>query len=624
MPSDDAAPFPYAEEGLLNEAATRRAPVQWRCVEPAQDHLPARRHGHTLTLVGRRLFMLGGKVPYRPGALDVQIFDLDTRVWSSHTADHEAVAGGDAPTHRWGHSACLMGSSDLVIFGGFDHECNMNDLWALDVHSLVWRSLSPKGTAPQYRAYHSALAAPLPADDGDASQASWKMIIFGGACCVGGPYRYYQDVVMLDWDEMKWTTCKCVGDKPSGRSQHSARLLGDSMLVFGGYDSTHVFGDVHLLRLVGRPLAWQRVQLTGLGPESLAQLAPRDFRIFSARRPLISVGSYSVVLGGFNERVRALYSESTSEDDKDYDDREYKVHILDMRLRRWVRVLGVGLGPCELMQGGAANGWEAMIFGGTEGVSSEENALCALDLSPFFLPTLSRRAPPSPLSALSADLRGLLEQETYKDVSFVLEEDKVIRAHRCILAARCPVLRAMLESGMAESGAEVIPIRDLPYAGFYALLQFIYTGTADITAHVAQDVFVVAHQYGMEDLKDQCEHELVSQLLSGAPLEVETGGGEEAGRGKEAATDDLVATSPDETSAGSPSLAALLIFLRLADLHSARKLAAICLDLLAANHLHYAPGLADNHLLAEAGGPLSPDLRLALERTIAHLQQQRA
>jgi hypothetical protein len=29
----------------------------------------------------------------------------------------------------------------------------------------------------------------------------------------------------------------------------------------------------------------------------------------------------------------------------------------------------------------------------------------------------------------------------------------------------------MLESGMAESGAEVIPIRDLPYAGFYALLQ---------------------------------------------------------------------------------------------------------------------------------------------------------
>lgn len=160
-------------------------------------------------------------------------------------------------------------------------------------------------------------------------------------------------------------------------------------------------------------------------------------------------------------------------------------------------------------------------------------------------------------------------------------------------------------------------------------------------------------KYGMEDLKDQCEHELVSQLLGGAPLEVETttDGGEEAGRGKEAATDDLIATSPAEPSAGSPSLAALLIFLRLADLHSARKLAAICLgtvhpspkaacrgrltdcacagcwmdlrpDLLAANHLHYAPGLADKHLVAQAGGPLSPDLHLALERTIAHLQQQ--
>jgi hypothetical protein len=51
-------------------------------------------------------------------------------VWSSHTADQEAVARGDAPTHRWGHSACLVGSSDLVIFGGFDHECNMYD-WSI-------------------------------------------------------------------------------------------------------------------------------------------------------------------------------------------------------------------------------------------------------------------------------------------------------------------------------------------------------------------------------------------------------------------------------------------------------------------------------------------------------------
>lgn len=60
------------------------------------------------------------------------------------------------------------------------------------------------------------------------------MFIFGGSCCIGGPYRYYQDVVMLDWDSMAWRTCKCVGEKPSPRAQHSVRLLGKSMLVFGG------------------------------------------------------------------------------------------------------------------------------------------------------------------------------------------------------------------------------------------------------------------------------------------------------------------------------------------------------------------------------------------------------
>jgi hypothetical protein len=115
--------------------------VQWRCVEPAQDHLPARRHGHTLTrtpplspdahlsqltppkiiiiihlttilvradalpVVGRRLFMLGGKVPYRPGALDVQIFDLDTRCGARRPAPQ--------PWWRWSAMSSFYTGPDM-------------------------------------------------------------------------------------------------------------------------------------------------------------------------------------------------------------------------------------------------------------------------------------------------------------------------------------------------------------------------------------------------------------------------------------------------------------------------------------------------------------------------------
>lgn len=56
------------------------------------------------------------------------------------------------------------------------------------------------------------------------------------------------------------------------------------------------------------------------------------------------------------------------------------------------------------------------------------------------------------------------------------------------------VLRAMLESGMAETSAKEIIIRDVPFSGFNALLQFIYSGSADISPGIAHDVFAVANQ----------------------------------------------------------------------------------------------------------------------------------
>lgn len=55
------------------------------------------------------------------------------------------------------------------------------------------------------------------------------------------------------------------------------------------------------------------------------------------------------------------------------------------------------------------------------------------------------------------------------------------------------VLRAMFESGMVESEATEIVIRDVSFSGFHSLLQFIYSGTADITGAIAHDVFAVAN-----------------------------------------------------------------------------------------------------------------------------------
>lgn len=67
----------------------------------------------------------------------------------------------------------------------------------------------------------------------------------------------------------------------------------------------------------------------------------------------------------------------------------------------------------------------------------------------------------------------------------------------------------------------------------------------------------------MLELKDQCEMELIRQLLSGSSLELEH---------EERGTISLVELGP-----GPPFLISVVAFLRLADAYSAQKLTALCL-----------------------------------------------
>ena len=46
-----------------------------------------------------------------------------------------------------------------------------------------------------------------------------------------------------------WYTPEVTGKKPPARSGHSAALLNDKMLIFGGWDMPAVFNDVHVFDL---------------------------------------------------------------------------------------------------------------------------------------------------------------------------------------------------------------------------------------------------------------------------------------------------------------------------------------------------------------------------------------
>ena len=97
--------------------------------------VPASRAYHSLTQVGRRLYIFGG-MTFLYGKThrmnDLHYYNIDTRRWTT------PYASGHWPAHRSGHTATLLQKGDstshLFVFGGIDG----SDLYCadLDVYSL--------------------------------------------------------------------------------------------------------------------------------------------------------------------------------------------------------------------------------------------------------------------------------------------------------------------------------------------------------------------------------------------------------------------------------------------------------------------------------------------------------
>jgi N-acetylneuraminic acid mutarotase len=71
------------------------------------------------------------------------------------------------------------------------------------------------------------------------------MIMFGGS---GGNYSF-NDLYKFDMRSQKWTKLEPLGELPSPREGHTAKVIGqDKMMVHGGVDqSEKIFNDTYVL-----------------------------------------------------------------------------------------------------------------------------------------------------------------------------------------------------------------------------------------------------------------------------------------------------------------------------------------------------------------------------------------
>lgn len=158
---------------------------------------PKPRNAQTVTAIGAKLYLFGGHSG-TTHLRDLHVFDTSTLTWS------QPEAGGTPPPGLRGHTATLVGGSKILLFGGFDGRGRSNDLYILDTSTCTWESPPP------------LLSAGLPGGESSGTGGSGAGTVLASA--------------------------------PSGRQRHTACLVNNRHLfIIGGFNGSEWLQDVHVL-----------------------------------------------------------------------------------------------------------------------------------------------------------------------------------------------------------------------------------------------------------------------------------------------------------------------------------------------------------------------------------------
>ncbi|KAF2752339.1 hypothetical protein M011DRAFT_393400 [Sporormia fimetaria CBS 119925] len=229
---------------------------------PTTGDGPGPRVGHASLLVGNAFIVFGGDTK-----LDDED-DLDDTLYLLNTSTKHwsrALPQGARPTGRYGHTLNILGSK-IYIFGGQVEGFFFNDLVAFDLNSLQssssrWEVLLPNTkdgsvSSPQHRA---------PPPRTNHSVVTWedKLYLFGGTDGV----RWFNDVWTYDPRSNSWTELDCIGYIPVAREGHSATLVNDTMYIFGGRTQEGLdLGDLAAFRISSR--RWYMFHNMGHSPSA--------------------------------------------------------------------------------------------------------------------------------------------------------------------------------------------------------------------------------------------------------------------------------------------------------------------------------------------------------------------
>ncbi|XP_062238356.1 host cell factor 2 isoform X2 [Platichthys flesus] len=222
---------------------------------------PCARIGHSLTLMGNKCYLFGGLANDSedpngnvPRYMD-DLYELELQAASGVRGWSIPETKGGGPSARESHSAVAyvgLSSPKLYVFGGMQG-CRLDDLWQLDLETMVWSMPETKGSMPLPRSLHSATVIenkmyvfggwiPVPElDKHNASETKW--ICTNSLSVLNLETMNWQNIGPEEQDEIE-SPLQSQGPqsddtyafRPRARAGHCAAAVGSRLYIWSGRD----------------------------------------------------------------------------------------------------------------------------------------------------------------------------------------------------------------------------------------------------------------------------------------------------------------------------------------------------------------------------------------------------
>uniref|UniRef100_A0A667Y7R5 Zgc:163014 n=1 Tax=Myripristis murdjan TaxID=586833 RepID=A0A667Y7R5_9TELE len=212
--------------------------VKRKCINVAWLSVcPSKRWSHALCLSDPdTAILIGGETSDQNYCKDsAWKLEIDNDFWFPMTSS----TSEPIPPCACGHSATYDPDSKAVfVYGGLREGQRYNELYILDTLAWKWRLVTAKGNVPNL-AYHSAVV------------YKKELYIFGGVQPSRSPVdQTCSNALYIFNPEFElWYQPIVEGEKPLSRFGHSATLLSDKLLIFGGRKTATYLNDLHMLDL---------------------------------------------------------------------------------------------------------------------------------------------------------------------------------------------------------------------------------------------------------------------------------------------------------------------------------------------------------------------------------------